>query len=57
MENSEMIMTGEGHQNWIAGIDFHPAGSHLVTGGGDKCLKLWDFVGSTIAHTFMDTHS
>jgi len=45
-------MTGEGHKDWISAIDFHPAGSHLVTGGGDKCIKVWDFINSSIAHTF-----
>ena len=52
METSENIMTGEGHKDWIAGIDFHPAGSHLVTCGSDRSLKLWDFISSGIAHTF-----
>jgi len=50
-------MTGEGHKDWISGIDFHPTGSHLVTSGGDKCVKIWDFVNSTIAHTFNDVHT
>ena len=50
-------MTGEGHKEWICGIDFHPAGSHLVTGGGDKAVKIWDFVNSTIAHTFNEVHT
>ena len=57
MENGENIMTGEGHKEWICGIDFHPAGSHLVTSGGDRAVKIWDFVNSTIAHTFSDVHS
>jgi len=52
LENEENIMTGEGHKDWIAAIDFHPAGSHLATGGGDKSVKVWDFVNSSIAHTF-----
>ena len=57
LENSENIMTGEGHKDWIAAIDFHPAGSHLVTGGGDKSIKVWDFISSSIAHTFVDVHT
>jgi len=47
-------MTGEGHKDWISAVDFHPAGSHLVTGGADKCIKVWDFINSSIAHTFTD---
>lgn len=50
-------MTGEGHKDWIAAIDFHPAGSHLTTGGGDKSIKVWDFINSSIAHTFTDVHT
>ena len=57
MENGENIMTGEGHKDWICGIDFHPAGSHLVTSGADKAVKVWDFVNSTIAHTFANVHT
>lgn len=50
-------MTGEGHKDWISAIDFHPAGSHLATGGGDKAIKVWDFINSSIAHTFSDVHT
>lgn len=57
LDNYENIMTGEGHKSWISAIDFHPAGSHLVTGGGDKSIKVWDFINSSIAHTFMDVHT
>ena len=57
LENQENIMTGEGHKDWICAIDFHPAGSHCVTGGGDKALKLWDFINSGCAHTFVDVHT
>ena len=57
LENGENIMTGEGHKDWICGIDFHPQGSHLVTSGGDKSVKIWDFINSSIAHTFNDVHT
>lgn len=57
LENKENIMTGEGHKDWICAVDFHPAGSHLITGGGDKCIKVWDFINSSIAHTFQDVHT
>ena len=46
MEDGENILSGEGHKDWITGVDFHPAGSHLVTSGGDKSIKIWDFVNS-----------
>lgn len=57
LENQENIMTGEGHKDWISAVDFHPAGSHLTTGGGDKSIKVWDFINSSIAHTFEQVHT
>lgn len=57
METSENIMTGEGHRDWISAIDFHPAGSHLLTSGSDRCIKLWDFMSSSISHTFANVHT
>jgi sperm-associated antigen 16 protein len=57
LENQENIMSGEGHKDWIAGIDFHPTGSHCATGGGDKSIKVWDFINSSIAHTWADVHT
>ena len=29
--NGELIMSGEGHTDWIAALAFHPKGSHLAT--------------------------
>ena len=57
MDTSENIMTGEGHKDWITTVDFHPAGSHLITAGSDRNLKLWDFLSSSIAHTFSNIHT
>jgi hypothetical protein len=46
MEDGENILSGEGHKDWLSGVDFHPAGSHLVTSGGDNTVKIWDFINS-----------
>jgi sperm-associated antigen 16 protein len=46
MEDGENILSGEGHKDWLSGVDFHPAGSHLATSGGDKTVKIWDFINS-----------
>ena len=57
LDNGENIMTGEGHKDWICTADFHPMGSHLATAGGDRSIKVWDFVSAGIAHTFSDVHT
>lgn len=44
METGEDFLTGEGHKDWISGVDFHPAGSHIVTSGGDNTVKIWDCI-------------
>lgn len=25
----------------VSGVSFHPAGTHLITGSGDKTVKVW----------------
>jgi WD40 repeat protein len=47
-------MSGEGHKDWVAGIDFHPKGSHLATCSGDSTIKIWDFLKAQCVHTFTD---
>ncbi|CAI2363151.1 unnamed protein product [Moneuplotes crassus] len=54
MEDGENILSGEGHKNWLSGVDFHPAGSHLVTSGGDTTIKIWDFINSCCSVVFTD---
>lgn len=39
----DLIMCGEGHKDWVAGIDFHPSGAGLASGSGDASVKLWSF--------------
>merc|ERR1719262_2141652 len=38
--NCDLVMSGEGHRDWISGVDFHPAGSHLATASGDRTVKI-----------------
>jgi WD40 repeat protein len=42
--SGDLIMSGEGHQDWIGGVSFHPRASFLATASGDGCVKVWDFV-------------
>ncbi|XP_061429011.1 sperm-associated antigen 16 protein [Lethenteron reissneri] len=41
--NGDIIMTGQGHTDWIGDCDFNPTGTNLATGGGDSTVKVWDF--------------
>ena len=36
-------MCGEGHRDWVAGVDFHPSGAALASGSGDASVKFWSF--------------
>ena len=45
-------MSAEGHKDFVSGADFHPAGTHLATWGGDSQIKIWDFEQSWWIHTF-----
>jgi WD40 repeat protein len=50
----ELVMSGDGHREWIAGVEFHPHGTHLATCSGDGLVKLWDFATVSCAATFSD---
>lgn len=39
----KLLMTGEGHSDWLSGVDFHPRGSILATSSADGTVRLWDF--------------
>uniref|UniRef100_A0A3B5ABX7 Sperm-associated antigen 16 protein-like n=1 Tax=Stegastes partitus TaxID=144197 RepID=A0A3B5ABX7_9TELE len=38
----KMMLTGEGHSDWLSGCSFHPDGSKLATTSGDTTVRLWD---------------
>ncbi|CAF5223279.1 unnamed protein product, partial [Rotaria magnacalcarata] len=48
----DMIMKGEGHSDWVSGIDFHPSGNKMATCSGDTTIKIWDFSQKKCVHTF-----
>ncbi|XP_067084740.1 sperm-associated antigen 16 protein [Osmerus mordax] len=43
MPVGEMVMTGEGHTDWLSGCSFHPNGGSLATTSGDTTVRIWDF--------------
>ncbi|XP_077970504.1 sperm-associated antigen 16 protein-like [Styela clava] len=58
LPDGEIIMTGDGHTDWIADCDFHPEGKQLVTGGGDTTVKVWDFAQASCVLTLSEhTHA
>ncbi|KAM6260804.1 LOW QUALITY PROTEIN: sperm-associated antigen 16 protein [Spheniscus humboldti] len=43
LPDGNIIMTGEGHTDWLSGCCFHPSGTQLVTSSGDTTVQIWDF--------------
>ncbi|KAM6200699.1 sperm-associated antigen 16 protein [Sarcoramphus papa] len=43
LPDGNIIMTGEGHTDWLSGCCFHPSGTQLVTSSGDTTVRIWDF--------------
>ncbi|XP_013086434.2 sperm-associated antigen 16 protein-like isoform X1 [Biomphalaria glabrata] len=52
--SGEIIMTGEGHSDWLSDCQFHPLGSSIATTSGDSTVKIWDFSKAACVHTFTD---
>jgi WD40 repeat protein len=48
-ENSELLISGRGHTQWITSCAFHPRGAHLATTSGDATARVWDFLSSKCA--------
>ena len=39
LPHGDLIMCGEGHKDWVAGVDFHPAGTSLASGSGQSVSR------------------
>ncbi|CAN0510216.1 unnamed protein product [Ectocarpus sp. 8 AP-2014] len=52
--NCDLLMSGEGHRDWVSGVAFHPHGTMLATSAGDNTVKIWDFLQASCATTFTD---
>lgn len=35
----ELLMSGDGHKDWVAGCEFHPRAALLATSSGDGTLS------------------
>jgi WD40 repeat protein len=41
-----------GHTDWVNSLTFSPDGTSLVSGSGDKTIKLWDMQTGGVVKTF-----
>ncbi|XP_019745970.1 sperm-associated antigen 16 protein [Hippocampus comes] len=48
----QMVLTGEGHSDWLSSCSFHPEGTKLATTSGDTTVKLWDLFCGRCVLTF-----
>ncbi|XP_027533837.1 sperm-associated antigen 16 protein isoform X2 [Neopelma chrysocephalum] len=42
LPGGNLLMTGEGHTDWLSGCCFRPSGTQLVTSSGDTTVRIWD---------------
>ncbi|XP_062362697.1 sperm-associated antigen 16 protein [Cinclus cinclus] len=40
--DGSILLTGEGHTDWLSGCCFRPSGTQLVTSSGDSTVRIWD---------------
>lgn len=36
------LFTLHGHDNWVRGVIFHPAGKYILSASDDKTIRIWD---------------
>ena len=42
-KDSSPLVRINAHEKWCSSIDWHPGGKHLISGGADERVKVWDF--------------
>jgi len=40
LPSGDLIMSGDGHKDWVAGVNFHPAGTHLASASVGRCGSI-----------------
>jgi len=54
MPSGDVIMSGQGHNDWVSHAEYSPDGNLLATSSGDCCVKLWSFQKSSCIVTFSE---
>merc|ERR1712079_618925 len=54
MPEGQLVLSGEGHKDWVSGVAFHPRGSLVATTSGDSTVKIWDVSKEKCRHTLYD---
>jgi len=44
--NGDLLVSGEGHHDFIGGVCFHPKTNYVATASGDGSVKVWDYAKS-----------
>lgn len=52
--SGDLLISGEGHLDWLSAIEFHPEGNQLASTSGDGSVKLWDFNKASCVSTFTE---
>ena len=52
--NFDLLISGEGHEDWISSIKFHNNGTLLLTCSGDGTVRVWDIANSRCSHVFKE---
>ncbi|KAK9318845.1 WD40-repeat-containing domain protein [Lipomyces orientalis] len=52
-----LILTLEGHDNWVRSVAFHPGGKFLISVADDKTIRCWDLTqGGRCIRTIENAH-
>ena len=52
--SGDLLLSGDGHSDWLSCAVFHPSGPRLATSSGDGTVKLWDYSKTVCLNTLTD---